>query len=96
MISYRNIISNVNDVKTLWSSMIIEKKVGINIGKDVIKILKPFNCEILVCDIDPNIKYFKSKKNKNIKLDRIFSKADIVTIHVNKQNHNFISNKMFN
>ena len=61
-----------------------EKKVGIigcgNIGKDVIKILKPFNCEILVCDIDPNIKYFKSKKNKNIKLDRIFSKVDIVTI----------------
>ncbi len=104
--SYRNIISNVNDVKTgLWSSsageLLSEKKVGIigcgNIGKDVIKILKPFNCEILVCDIDPNIKYFKSKKNKNIKLDRIFSKADIVTIHVpyNKQNHNFISNKMF-
>lgn len=103
---YRNIITNVNDVKLgLWPSptgeLLSGKKIGIigcgNIGKDIIKILKPFNCELLVNDINPNIKYFKSKKIKNTRLDAIFSKVDIATIHVpyNKKNHNFISNKMF-
>ncbi len=62
-----------------------DKIVGIigigNIGKEVIRLLKPFNCEIMVNDIIDQIEYYKNiSLIESSKID-IFKNADFITIH---------------
>lgn len=68
-------------------SQLSEKTIGIigvgYIGKEVIRLLKPFNCKILVSDIIDQKEYYK--ENNLIEVKRfydIFAKSDIVTLHV--------------
>ena len=62
------------------------KKIGIigvgNIGKDLISILKPFNCEILVNDIVDQKKYYKENKLLEVSKEFIFKNADFITVHI--------------
>ncbi|EAI4099526.1 hydroxyacid dehydrogenase [Campylobacter jejuni] len=61
------------------------KKIGIigvgNIGKDLINLLKPFNCTIYVNDIIQQDEYYT--KNSLIKTtkEEIYQKCDVVTVH---------------
>ena len=61
------------------------KVVGIvgcgNVGKDLVEILKPFNCKILVNDIIEYNEFYK--KHKLIKCDfkNILKSSDIITLH---------------
>jgi len=87
---FRNITSNSEDLKNgIWKinigSEISGKTIGIiglgNVGTDLVRLLKPFKCKILVNDII-NIK----KKCKKLKLKfstkkEIFKVADLITIH---------------
>lgn len=61
------------------------KKIGIigvgNIGKEVIKLLKPFSCIILANDIIEQPKYYQREQVKESSKEEIFSSADIVSIH---------------
>jgi len=61
------------------------KKVGIigvgNIGKDLISILKPFHCEILVNDIVNQKKYYEDNNLKEASKEYIFKNADFITVH---------------
>ncbi|MBX7148120.1 phosphoglycerate dehydrogenase [bacterium] len=62
------------------------KKVGIigcgHIGKDLVYLLKPFNCEILVYDIRDYADFYKEHGIKKVDLKFLLSSADIVTLHV--------------
>ncbi|HEG4828241.1 TPA: phosphoglycerate dehydrogenase [Campylobacter jejuni] len=77
------------------------KKVGIigvgNIGKDLINLLKPFNCTIYVNDIIQQDEYYT--KNSLIKTtkEEIYKKCDIVTIHTPSTNltKNMINKDIF-
>ncbi|ECR2210457.1 TPA: phosphoglycerate dehydrogenase [Campylobacter jejuni] len=66
------------------------KKVGIigvgNIGKDLINLLKPFNCTIYVNDIIQQDEYYT--KNSLIKTtkEEIYQKCDVVTVHTPSTN----------
>lgn len=51
------------------------------IGKDLIEVLKPFNCEILVNDIIDQSKYYESAKVTEVSKEEIFKRADLVSIH---------------
>lgn len=87
---FRNIATNSEDLKNgIWKTNvgneITGKTIGIiglgNVGLDLVKLLKPFKCKILVNDII-NIK----KKCKKFKLifsskKEIFKTADLITIH---------------
>jgi D-3-phosphoglycerate dehydrogenase len=87
---FRNIASNSEDLKNgIWKinigSEISGKTIGIiglgNVGSDLVRLLKPFKCKILVNDII-NIK----KKCKKLRLKfstkkEIFKVADLITIH---------------
>ncbi len=61
------------------------KKIGIigvgNIGKDLVNLLKPFNCTIYVNDIIQQDEYYT--KNSLIKTtkEEIYQKCDVVTVH---------------
>ena len=53
-----------------------------HIGKDLVKILKPFNCKILAHDIQ-NFKEFYEKNNvKSVGIEELIKKSDVVTLHL--------------
>ena len=62
------------------------KTVGIigcgNIGKDLVEILKPFNCTILVNDIVDYTEFYKKHKISAVSKEELLSSSDLVTLHV--------------
>lgn len=62
-----------------------DKTVGIigvgNIGKDLISLLKPFNCTILANDIIDQTDYYNKHHITHVDKETLFKKADIVSIH---------------
>ena len=76
--------------KLTWINLsgdeLTNKTVGIigcgNTGKELIKLIKPFNCKILSHDIK-NYKSFNSKYNVNRKsLNYIFRNSDVISLHL--------------
>jgi len=61
------------------------KKIGIigvgHIGKEVIRLLKPFNCNIFVNDIIDQHEYYLENKLKEMSKETIFKESDIISIH---------------
>ncbi len=61
------------------------KTVGVigvgNIGKEVIRLLHPFQCRILVNDIIEQSEYYRSVGAVETSKEEIFRKADVITIH---------------
>ena len=53
-----------------------------NIGKDLVKLLQPFGCSILVNDIRNYGDFYAEYDIKAIKLEELLAKADIVTLHL--------------
>ena len=65
------------------------------IGKDLIKLLQPFECSILVNDIC-NYEDFYNKYNiEDVEKEELLERADIVTLHVplDQSTKNMLSNK---
>ena len=86
----RNIYMTSNDLKNgNWNksggTQISNKKVGIigigHIGKDLIELLKPFSCEILVNDIINQDEYYEKNNLLKSSKEKIFEECDIVSIH---------------
>ena len=64
-----------------------------HIGKDVVKLLKPFNCNILVNDI-VNFKDFYQENNVTpVRIEELLKNSDIVTLHLplNNTTENILS-----
>ncbi|MDO8460229.1 MAG: phosphoglycerate dehydrogenase [Nanoarchaeota archaeon] len=78
------------------------KKVGIigvgNVGKDLISLLKPFGCQILVNDIIDQSSYYRENNLTESSKEEIFRNADIITIHVplNKETRYLINSNTLN
>jgi D-3-phosphoglycerate dehydrogenase len=51
------------------------------VGKDLIELLKPFGCRILVNDIIDQSDYYRANGLIAASKDQIYSEADIVTVH---------------
>lgn len=86
----RNIYISSNLLKNnIWEKnggvQLSNKTIGIigvgNIGKDLIELLKPFNCNVLVNDIINQNKYYKDNNLIESSKEEIFRDADIITIH---------------
>ena len=52
-----------------------------NVGKELIRLLKPFGCKILVNDIIPQQEYYQTNSLIEVSKDEIYKKSDIITIH---------------
>ncbi|MBR9706742.1 phosphoglycerate dehydrogenase [Candidatus Pacearchaeota archaeon] len=81
-----------------------KKTIGIigvgNVGKEIVKLLKPYECEILVNDIrqDEEQKSFYQENNlKEVSKDEIYKKADIISLHIPLTNltQNLINKEVF-
>jgi len=61
------------------------KSIGIigvgHIGKEVVKLLKPFDCTIFVNDIVKQDEYYKQNNLIEVSKEEIFRHCDIVTLH---------------
>jgi D-isomer specific 2-hydroxyacid dehydrogenase len=86
----RNLFITSNQLKNgIWNKsggfQLSGKRVGIigvgYIGKELIRLLKPFNCEIWVNDIIDQERYYKENNLLKKSKEEIFSSCDIVSIH---------------
>ena len=62
------------------------KTIGIigcgNVGKEVIKLLKPFDCEILINDIEDRSRYCEEHDVEESSFELLIKTSDIVSMHV--------------
>lgn len=86
----RNIYVTSNELKkSNWvkdgGMQLSDKTVGIigigNIGKDLVALLKPFGCRILVNDIINQDDYCKENGLTYVSKDEIFLESDVISIH---------------
>lgn len=80
----------------LMGNLLSDITVGIvgvgRIGKLVIKLLQPFQTNIIACDIAPDLKFGEKYNIKWIDKEELFKNADIISLHIpsNKSNQNYI------
>jgi phosphoglycerate dehydrogenase-like enzyme len=102
----RNIFVTANKMKEgVWEKnggiQLTDKTIGIigvgNIGKDLINLLKPFNCNILVNDILNIEEFCKINNCTSVSKDYLFANSDIITIHtpLNNETNNLINKSTF-
>jgi D-3-phosphoglycerate dehydrogenase len=86
----RNLMVSSNNLKNgVWKKdggfQLTGKTVGIIgvgfIGKEVIRLLKPFNCKIIVNDVIEQDDYYASVGAIEMNKEELFKQADIITIH---------------
>ena len=105
--SLRNTNKLINDVKNnswpfIFGRQLTGKTVGIigfgNIGSDLYKLLKPFECKIIVNDINKKNKNNSLYKIENSSIKNLLKKSDIISIHIplDKKNYDYFSKEKFN
>ncbi len=86
----RNIVGGCSDLKNgEWRKYggieLSGKVVGVigvgNIGREVVRLLKPFNCTVLCNDILDLGDYYSANGVQPASKDRIYAEADIITLH---------------
>jgi len=86
----RNLYATSNELKQgVWNKsggfQLSGKTVGIigvgYIGKEVIRLLQPFGCTILVNDIIDQSDYYKEHRLQEASKEEIYARSDIITIH---------------
>lgn len=86
----RNLYITSNELKNgTWNKsggfQLSGKTIGIigvgHIGKDLVQLLKPFSCKILVNDIIDQDNYYKKNNLTETTKDEIYKKSDFITIH---------------
>lgn len=67
------------------------KTIGIigcgNIGSDVIRLLAPLQCPILVCDIEDKSKFCHEQNAKQVSLENLIKSSDLISLHVPLTSH---------
>ena len=66
--------------------LLSEKCIGIigcgHIGTDLVHLLQPFNCRIMICDILDKREVVETYGVNQVSLDELLAEADIVSLHV--------------
>ncbi|MEL4307320.1 phosphoglycerate dehydrogenase [Joostella sp. CR20] len=102
----RNLYTTSNLLKNkIWNKsggiQLSEKTIGVigvgNVGKDLITLLKPFGCRVLVNDIVSQEEYYLENGLESVSKEEIFSKSDVITIHtpLNEGTMNLFNKEVF-
>jgi D-3-phosphoglycerate dehydrogenase len=100
----RNLYITSNQLKNnIWNKnggfQLTGKTIGIigvgNIGKELIEITKPFNCNLLLNDVQ-DINILNYKNALIVDKDRIYNEADFISIHtpLTKETENLINSEV--
>ena len=72
--------------RQIVGNQLSDQTVGIvgcgNIGKDLVKLLKPFGCSILAHDIVDYAEFYREHGVEAVSLEDLLARADVVTLHV--------------
>ena len=96
----KNVISG--NFSQIIGSQLTGKKFGIigcgNVGKDVIRLLKPFDLDFLVYDIVNYKDFYKKNNVTRVTLDDLLKKSDIISLHVplDKSTKNILNKNKLN
>lgn len=105
-----NLCHNINYTSNqlrnqLWNKsggrQLHERTIGIigvgNIGKELIRLLQPFNCKILVNDIINQDDYYSEQKLKEVSKRELLEQSDIISIHtpLNEEMNHFMNRQNF-
>ncbi len=82
--------ANQQVISSAWGQVIgtqlSGKTIGIigcgHVGKDLVNLLRPFDCVILAYDIQNYEDFYKCNNIRPVGLSTLFSEADVVTIHL--------------
>jgi phosphoglycerate dehydrogenase-like enzyme len=55
-----------------------------NIGKEVVRLLKPFGCRILACDIKDYADFYRQHDVTPVSFDDLLARAEVLTLHLPK------------
>ena len=55
-----------------------------NIGKEVVRLLQPFNCTILACDIKDYPDFYKQWNVTPVSFDELLARSEVLTLHLPK------------
>src|SRR5215467_14425909 len=55
-----------------------------NIGKEVVRLLAPFNCKILACDVKDYAEFYKQWNVTPVSLDELLARSEVLTLHLPK------------
>ena len=55
-----------------------------NVGKEVVRLLKPFDCEILAYDIADYAEFYRANGVKAVSLDELLERSEVLTLHLPK------------
>lgn len=102
----RNLYLTSNQLKEgTWNKsggfQLFGKTVGIigvgNIGKEVVRLLKPFSCNMLVNDVIDQQRYYRDNELMETSKDDLIVNSDIVTVHtpLNEKMHGFFNYETF-
>jgi len=98
-------IADIEMHKKNWKRVtgyeLTNKTIGIigmgRVGKNVVKLLQPFHCKILVNDIKPDFEFIEKYKLKLVEKEEIYKNAMIVSFHVplTPDTHLMVNEKVF-
>jgi D-3-phosphoglycerate dehydrogenase len=100
----RNLFMTSNELKSgTWNKsggfQLSGKTVGIvgvgHIGKELIRLLQPFGCKILVNDVIEQDRYYEEHKLQEVSKEELYKKSDFISIHTpqDESTYNFITLK---
>jgi phosphoglycerate dehydrogenase-like enzyme len=89
-ILHRSVFANMEVRNNLWYQIkgrqLLDCTVGIigcgNVGKDLVKLLKPFNCKVLSHDILNFKKFYQENNVVPVSLEELLRESDVVTLHL--------------
>lgn len=103
----RNLYTTSNELKAnIWNKsggiQLSEKVIGIigvgHVGKDLIELLQPFNCRIIVNDIINQDEYYSENNLEKVTKEELFKESDVISIHtpLTLETKNLIDEKTLN
>jgi D-3-phosphoglycerate dehydrogenase len=55
-----------------------------NVGKEVVRLLQPFQCEILACDIADYSEFYARYGVRSVSFDELLARSEVLTLHIPK------------
>ncbi len=55
-----------------------------NIGKELVRLLKPFDCEILACDLKDYADFYRANAIEPVSFDELLARSEVLTLHLPK------------
>ncbi len=55
-----------------------------HIGRELVRLLKPFGCEILACDIRDRSAFYRENGITAVSMDELVARSEILTLHLSK------------